>query len=259
MNLVTLISDYGTLHNGIALMKLGLFDKNKDLEIFEISNNIDRGDAFRAALELLEIVEYAPQNTIHCVAVENLNHHAKALVYFSIHKQHFIMPDNGIAYLLKILLGLDVLNVYSIPAVPGYPDALYALTFPFVINRILSGKILDIASPYKDFELRPSKPISEPYALIGMVLFNNHLGDAITNIHINDLMHFQNKNLEAIKFGYQKSHEVYEINSHKYEVKKGNVFCVINSSGFLTIGISFGDAKKLLGLDPAKKIQVIFS
>jgi len=258
MQLVTLISDFGTQHNGTALMKLGLLKKYKDLEIVEISHSIERGDSFRAAIELLEILQYAPTNTIHCVAIENINHNAKALTYYKINNQHFISPDNGVASLIKILLGIVDFPVFQLPNVPGYPDALFPLSFPFCVDKILKGTINEICQTYSDFNQRPSRPIKENNNIVGFVIFNNFSGDAITNIHFNDLIQYQNKELEYIKFGFQDSHFVSEINANKFEVEKGNVFCIISPSGFLTLGIGFGSAKDILGLIPGHNIEIKF-
>ena len=71
MQLVTIISDFGTKDYYAALLKAHILQLNSDIQIIDITHEIDTHDIRQAAYVLNATAKSFPEGTIHVVAVNN--------------------------------------------------------------------------------------------------------------------------------------------------------------------------------------------
>jgi S-adenosyl-L-methionine hydrolase (adenosine-forming) len=96
MQLVTLISDFGTKDYYSALLKASILSSNTDLNIVDVTHEIDTHDIRQAAYVLNATAKHFPPGTIHVVAVNNYYETNFEFILFEYKDHFFIGPNNGI-------------------------------------------------------------------------------------------------------------------------------------------------------------------
>lgn len=273
MKLVTLTTDMGSRDFYVALLKASLLSVHSDVQIVDISHQIQPFNSAEAAYQLSCCFREFPEGTIHVIAVDSepvvsfdtIEGSYPSVMLFE--KQYFIASDNGFfgAFLGEstpdAFYRLD--NVLSSPNFYEFPGKNILCK---AANELMSGvSIDDIASPYPSFN-RSFIPqaIIEENLIKGHIIHVDSYGNLITNILKSDFDRVGKGAQYTIYFRSEK-YFIDRISKSYNEVTPGEKLALFNSSGRLEIAMnraadrSGGGADSLLGLKVDDMIRVVFT
>ncbi|MBP7643594.1 MAG: SAM-dependent chlorinase/fluorinase [Saprospiraceae bacterium] len=253
--LVSMISDFGTVDFYLAKFKASIYKKCPSLEIIDVNHHIPLHDISLAAFQLKNIIDEFPEGSIHLVAVNNHYNIQSRYFCFEVGGQYFIGPDNGIFSL--IFPNLDSLVLYEILPLD---DQMMSASAAYVhaISCIYHGlPMSEFTKKSQDPLMKIAfKPVVTSTQLRATVIHIDHFGNVITNL--------SKKDFEEAKSGrrfklYYDPHDPLEYVSKSYaSVPVGDPLCTFNESNLLEIAINMGNAAQLLNLKLNETIQIDF-
>lgn len=245
MAIITFLSDFGTTDHYVAAVKAKILEVNSNLKIVDISHDIESCNLAQASFTLNAVYRDFPEATIHLVAVNSSTGPNDTFLGLKLDGHYFLGNDNGLWGLLSANEASQVVNINSIkPVTSSFParDILAG-----VAAKLASGSTLsDLGKPVKEYKRllgRISRATKKQ--IKGHVIHVDHYGNLITNILQEDFKVLSKGKTFSIKFGRETVHHIQ--NSYN-SVDSGDAVLLFNSLGLLEIGISHGDASKLLGL-----------
>ncbi len=245
MALITFLSDFGTKDHYVAAVKAKILSLNPNLKIIDISHDIESCNLAQASFTLNAVFRDFPEATIHIVAVNSSSGPDDTFLALKLEGHYFLGNDNGFWGLLSDNEATHVVDINSInPKISSFParDILAG-----VAAKLASGTTLhDLGKPvteYKRMLGRISRATKKQ--INGHVVHIDHYGNLITNIQLSDFEILSKGKAYTVKFGRETAQYIH--NSYN-GVDSGDAILLFNSLGFLEIGISHGNASKLLGL-----------
>ena len=100
MPIVTLTSDFGLDDYYVALIKGAMLCQNQNLNIVDITHNVNNYDIVQGAFVLKNAYSSFPKETIHILSVNNFYNKKYCFLAVRFDGHYFIGPDNGIFSLL---------------------------------------------------------------------------------------------------------------------------------------------------------------
>lgn len=254
MPLVTLTTDFGLRDPYVASFKGELWRQTAELQLLDISHNVNNFDIVQAAFIFKNAWPSFPAGTIHLLLVNDLPAARHDFLLIRQFDQFFICPDNGILHLI-----FDSLHgtVYRLEGDPKKGLSI-GQRLAIVINQ-LSRKMApeQIGKPAEETVRRLTlQPVITNQQIRGTIIYIDNYHNAISNIsrQLFDQVG-QGRNFE-ISF---KRHPALTRLSRDYEeVEIGEPLCLFNRAGFLKIAVNMGKAASLLGLHLEEMIQIDF-
>lgn len=261
---IGLLTDFGLMDNFVSLMKATIFSINPDVEIIDISHQIEPGNIRQASFILLTSVEYFPEGSIFVAVVDpgvGTNRHTLCA---SAGKHFFIAPDNGLL--------TYVFEKYKNHKIHIFTNEKYQLENP---SKTFHGR--DIFAPLSAY-IAKGIPIDElgeeiPYSkiihlpslmcyynsqgnLIGEVVHIDRFGNIITSLSSEMLcINMHNILKQDLKWLFEIGNtKIKNISLTYSDVKEGDFIAYIGSSGFIEIGIRNGNAAKEIAAYPGQVI-----
>ena len=254
MSIITLTTDYGLKDHFVGALKGKLLSEYPEATIIDISHNIDAFNIAEAAYIIGAAYSSFPKGTVHLIGVD---------IELNVENgQYFICADNGILSMLiqKIVpQKLVAINIHD--RLPS--DATDLDVFVKVACHLAKGGLPNVIGK----EIKTIKEVTELQAVVqdnqikGYVIYNDHFGNAVTNISKkmfletaksrNYEIKFKNKTIKTILPRYS------DIGIYKKQPLKdseGESLAIFNEAGFLEIAIfrsnpnTVGSATSLLGL-----------
>lgn len=252
---VTLLTDFGLNDHFVAAMKGVMLGINPDLRFTDISHLIPPQDVFGAAFTLSQACFYFPPGTIHLAVVDPGVGTERKPIAVSVGGHFFVAPDNGL--LTYVLESQEDCSAYEITA-EDYCRKPLSGTFhgrdifaPVAawISRGVPLKKLGPALPNPvRFKIPPIKKVQDNQ-IEGCVLAVDHFGNLITNLRLEDVP-------SSVKIQAGRK-EITVFRKTYGEGKKGEIFIVPGSTGYLEIVVREGSAASLLNLKSGDSITVI--
>ena len=256
--IVTLTTDLGLKDYYVGSLKGALLSQFPELQIVDISNEVKAFDILQAAIILKHCYRDFPDGTVHLVGVnpdstEDMRHLAVL-----IHKQYFLIPDNGIISLIFDSKPDEVveLNLRRREEMITFPAKDIYVTAACHLAR--GGSLQVIGKNLREWkEGAMFRAISEEKLIRGMVIYIDHYGNVLTNIDQN-LFRKANK-YGAISIQLRRAeYEISAISKAYSDVPPGEKLALFNTLGLLEISINQGNASKLLGLRQSDTIRIEF-
>lgn len=256
MQIITLTTDFGTTDYYSGAMKGAILNRAPQVNLVDISHQIEPYNIVQAALVLKNIYPEFPASTIHLVGV-NCEYATAARFLVARRDGHFfLLPDNG---LLALIFGEMLENeVVALPA-PAEPEH-------FMVKKIFAGAVAKLAAgePFESLgeaagelvQRIQIQPVITKDRMRGTVLHIDNFGNAVVNI--------RRESFEKVADGrgfslFFKRHDPITVLSKNYSaVEVGEPLCLFNSAGLLEISIYMGRAGELLGLKPEDVVEVYF-
>lgn len=254
MQLVTLISDFGTKDYYSALLKGSILSSNKNLQIVDVTHEIDTHDIRQAAYVLNATSRHFPAGTIHVVAVNNYYDHNFEYIIFEYKEHFYIGPNNGVFSLAfdsvdedeiyKIVLDEDDNDLFDLVAhavsLISRDMAITEVGVP--LNRYV--KKLDVQPVVTNNEIRAT--------IVHIDKFEN----VILNVHREFFEHTRRGRRFELFFKYYNP--ITEVSELYCDVPIGEAVCLFNSANYLEIAINMGKAASQLDLAKDETIQIKF-
>jgi len=254
MALVTFLSDFGDKDYYVPAVKAKMLAVNPQLNIIDISHNIDTFDIAHAAFVLRSTFRDFPKGTVHLVSLNTTGSITHGYIGVKLEEHIFIGPNNGI---------LSLLADHEPGILVQFADIhLKDSTFPTkdilapIAAKVASGAAIhDFGGPLKSFrKLMSRQPKATREHITGHVLRVDRYGNLITNIN-KAVFDKLNPGKFTIEFGREsvgKLHNGYD------QVEPGDCFAFFNSLDLLEIGINHGHGGDLLGLKYDSVVYVTF-
>ncbi|GBD35628.1 Adenosyl-chloride synthase [bacterium HR36] len=186
--IVTLTTDFGEGSAYAAALKGSVLRICPEALLVDLSHAIPPQDVLHAAFFLNEAVPWFPPQTIHVVVVDPGVGTARRLIYVEWQQQRIVAPDNGVCSLLWRKHPPETVRAIQNPQ---YFHTLVSSTFHGRdILAPVAGHLANGLSPEALGEV-VTDPVRLPFPLprreddriIGEVVFVDHFGNLLTNIH----------------------------------------------------------------------------
>lgn len=247
MNIITLISDFGTSSHYVAGVKGALYAKLEEVNVIDISHDILPWNLEQAIFMLNAVRNNFVGNVFHLIGVNNnATHHIAARVG----NHWFLAADNGI---LPEVLKSDNAEYFSLGQFshPSFMESFY----PEMVKKIIDNKVPGIETP----EIVPEKrlfksPQQQGNRLKAFYVYFDRYGNAIVNLHKDEFYAFVGK--DRYKIIVNQSDAIERISASYYQAVQGELIAVFNASGYLEISFTFGNAKQLFGFDKTQHLFI---
>lgn len=258
--LITFISDFGTRDGYVGAVKGVIKSFNPDIEILDITHDIEPFNINMAAFSILNYYSQYPDDTIHLAVVDPGVGGRRKVIILKTEKYYFVGPDNG---LFQFILQKENYKAFQVETALIY-DSQQGLTFhardifaPVSAKLALGekpenlGKKIDKLHSIKDrnFRLLPDLLISE----LGSIA-QDHFGNIIFDYTKQDFNAQMNHTIKSISFKNFESNQIYDYYS---QVDAGKPLFLWNSLGFLELAVNQGSAIQTFNFEASTDKAVI--
>jgi len=254
MQIVTIISDFGTKDHYAALLKGAILSHNSDVQIIDITHDVDTHDIRQASYYLNAVCKKFPKGTIHLVAVNNYYDTEYEIIVFEYKDMYYIGPNNGVFSLSFDSVDED--QVYKI-TLDEDDNNMFDLIAHGVSLMSQDMSITEVGPPLNRFEKKLDvQPVTSADEIRATIIHIDKFENVIINVHREFFEHFRKgRNFEIFFKFYDPITKI----SHNYsEAAVGEVVCLFNSANYLEIAINMGMAASQLHLMKDETIQIKF-
>tara|TARA_R110002050_G_scaffold204327_2_gene339730 strand:+ start:37277 stop:38053 length:777 start_codon:yes stop_codon:yes gene_type:complete len=257
MSIITITSDYGNSDPYLAVMKGRLMSQLENINIVDISNEIDKFNIAEAAYILKNSFSHFPKNTVHLVMVGVNNSDSDYLIVKHA-EQFFVGLDNGLFSLVFENLPILAyqLSLSVPPELASFPEK--SILVQAAAHLCRGGVPEVISEPIQGLAPMMSyAPVLQGDTIRATVQYIDSYGNLITNLP-KDLFykHVMGRKVD-IRFRIPHA-RVTKINKRYSDVDPGDIVAFFNTGGFLEIAINSGKASSLLGVRINETISLNF-
>lgn len=262
MPLITLLSDIGTKDHYVATVKGYLYSQLPDAQIVDVTHDIPAHSINEAAFVLRQTFTHFPPGTIHLISVLASFDFLSNYIAVKVNDQYFIGTDNGIfsmAFEGYTIQGIvDLSNVVN----PTQFDATLQLRDVFAkaaVALCTGTPMRELGLAKNDLNMRLGFAAGLTGNVItGNVIYNDHFGNAITNISKEMFLSYAQGKKFVIEMR-KRNYNISKIHTAYNSVAPGDIIGLFNSSGLLEIAINQGSVKELLNLNSGDVIKIMLS
>jgi S-adenosyl-L-methionine hydrolase (adenosine-forming) len=253
--IITLLTDLGLKDSYLPQVKGEILRELPDANIVDISHEVQPFNIGQAAFILGACYSSFPPGTIHLTGIDADQQLDQKFVAVRTNDYVFLGYDNGLVSL--VFREEDIKETVHLNF--QREDLVFPLKnvlVPAAVS-IAKGQPLSTIGTPGNYRMKANlRPVMEESIIRAMVVYNDRLGNAITNLHRDDLLRYgENRKLTV----YISKSEVFsEIHTHYTEVPEGEKLCLFNTQGYLEIAINKSTAAGLLGLKPGHTVLIEF-
>lgn len=261
---IALMTDFGLRDSFVASMKGVILSICPDVNIVDLSHEVDSFDVMHGALLLSSSAKFFPDGTIFVGVVDPGVGTERRGIVVETRRHVAVGPDNGLFSLL--IENEGIVGVYEIrdkSLLIDLPfETFHGLTvFAPVAAHIANGTPPSSVGPKIDDYVKMSLPRPQVCGskISSIVLHIDRFGNIITGIPMETLRRMNMKQGAKLKLrAKNKTVEATLEKSYGY-VPAGSFVFVIDSYGFLELAVNQGDAAKSLGLKRGDPIEIALS
>lgn len=254
--IITLTTDFSAGDGFVGMMKGVIKRINPAAEIIDIAHNVPHHNIDAGAFILHNSYRYFPAGTIHVAVVDPGVGGKRRPLAAKLRNHIFIAPDNA---LLKYIFQLNKdIIVYELKNQDFFLEEVSS-TFhgrdifaPTAAHLSMGKDIAEVGPVISDFVRgRIKTPVVLKKYIKGTILYVDHFGNLITNVHKSQLA---TENI-CISFG---NHEICGLKYSYEDVRKSNPVALVNSAGYIEIAVNQNRADRLLNLKPDDRIIITY-
>ena len=252
MPIITLTTDYGLRDPYAGQLKGSLLCACPTATLVDITHSILPFDLIEAAYFLTHTCAHYPVGTIHVCTVNPTTDVTTPFVCFRKNGHVYILPDNGLAYLLWERPDVTFVRLAAAPG-ESSKDTLAAairlLALGYDVPHL--GDVVDDAVR----SMRP-EPVTTPDYIRGSIVHIDRYHNAVLNVH--------RSHVERVSAGrpvhtrFSNSDPIVGIVQHYHEAPEGELLARYNSRGYVELAINMGRAAQLFGLQRDQLVQLEF-
>lgn len=256
--IITLTTDFGTKDGYVGAVKGVIKRINPQVEILDITHQVDPFDVLGAAFVLSNFYRYFPQGSIHLVVIDPGVGGQRQPLLIRSQSFYFVGPDNGIfsfIYQNEELIQIRILsNKKYFLAEPSSTFHARDIFAPVAAYISLGVDLKEFGKSAKEcMKLMFPEPESLKRSLSGEIIHIDNFGNLITNIQAQLL---QNKKVTMILVSKRK---IKRIVQSYFDIPPGEVGALVGSSGFLEIASNQKSAQNILKSRTGTKVKVGFA
>ena len=261
ISVVTLLTDFGERDYFVASMKGVILNINPQARIVDLSHQVRPQQVDEAAYLLKSCYRYFPEGTVHVVVVDPGVGSARRPLLVTSSRYYFVAPDNGVLTdVLQEEVSVEVREIenkqYRLDAEGATFDGrdLFAPAAAWLTRGQPPGSYGRLIRDY--VRLSSQEPAWEGQALVGRIIYVDHLGNLISNVTPLHLKEVQGK-LRRSRVTIRVGGTVIEgLTSHYAEGSPDAPQALINSNGQLEVFVKEGSAAEWLKLGRGERIEV---
>lgn len=251
MPIITLTTDFGASHY-VGAVKGVIYSLCSKTQVVDITHKIQKFNIRQAAYVLHASAPYFPRGTIHLVVVDPGVGTERRGIVLKTRDHYYVGPDNGVFSFAEFEKAWEILLPSKSATFHGRD------VFAPAAARLACGE----APENLGREIREIRRIKFSEAALkqdkisGEVIFADDFGSLITNIPRETI------NKAKIKPGAELSlklknrkHRIRFVETYGF-AKKGELICLIGSSGFVEIAVNQGSAAKKLKAQGGEKVEI---
>lgn len=250
--LITLTTDFGNQDHFVGAMKGTILRIHPEINIVDICHHIPPQNILKAQNVILDATPYFPPQTIHVVVVDPTVGSSRRILYLETKsQQRYLLPDNGLASILKeeITLIREVKQDNPRSSTFHGRDIFAPAAANLAIgNADCLAETLAI-SEIADLPITEAIYVEE--GIFGEVIDIDHFGNLITNI---SKEMFIARNIQYISLNNQTIQDFYEYYSR---APQNQPFYLFNSSNLLEISLNQGSASKFLEVKVGDEVKCL--
>jgi len=255
--IITLTTDFGTKDGYVGAVKGVIKKINPEVEVVDITHQIEPFDVLGAAFALNNFYRYFPKETIHMVVVDPRVRSSRQPLLIKSEDFSFVGPDNG---MFSFVYRNERITEIIVLSNKKYFLAELSSTFhardvfaPVAAYLSLGVDIKKFGSTAKEcFKLIIPEPKSSKKGLSGEIIHIDDFGNLVTNIVAEFL---QDKKIVRIVVGKK---QIKRIARSYFDIPEKGVGALVGSSGFLEIAINQGNADKALKGKIGTSVRITF-
>jgi S-adenosylmethionine hydrolase len=259
---VTLTTDFGSKDPFVGIMKGVILNINPFVTIVDITHDIRPQNIREGAFAIEAGFAYFPRRTIHVVVIDPGVGSARRPLLVAADHHYFIGPDNGVfSRIYRISESLTVIHItaehYFLPQRSStfHGKDIFAPAAAWLSKGIHIDKFGDAITDYVTIPL-VEPVVSAQNTIEGEVVYIDHFGNVITNIHSRQIDEMINtKPGRTLKIILQ-GREVPLKNSYS-EAEDSGLYALINSFNYLEVFVNRGNAASEFGIQVGEKVGVI--
>ena len=237
MAIITLTTDLGIRDNYVASLKASILTQNEDVNIIDISHNIECFNINQATHVLKTCFKNFPKNTVHIITVDDeLNSKNEHLLAFY-NQQYFLCADNGfLTFASREILSIAACHLSR----GGTPE-------------IIGKEINDY-----NFDSTSIKPVIDKNSIRCIVIYIDNYGNVVTNIQ-KQLFQTTVGDKKFKIFHGSDTDSINKISQVYNDVSIAEKLAIFDMNDYLQIAINKGNASSLLGLKVFDIIRIEIS
>ncbi len=259
--MIALLTDFGLSDFFVASLKGVILSINPSAAIVDISHDVPPFDIRAGGFLLSSCHRFFPGGTIFLAVVDPGVGSSRKIILVETGKYFFVSPDNGL--LTQALENETIKGIREIRNEKFFLT-LERTTFEGRDRMAPAAAWLSLGAPLEDFgpELDDYKRLSWPKPFFGLseasgtVVFRDRFGNLITNLPGVRVETFREGHLprKAVLMAGKK--EVLHFRKTYAEARKGEIFAITGSTGFLEIAFREGAASEETGLRPGDEVRI---
>lgn len=264
MAVISLTSDYGLKDHYVAAVKGLIYGGLDNIYIVDISHSVETFNIYEAAFLVGSAYQSFPKGSIHLVLVHEDFAPNGPFIAMQLDGQFFLAANNGVLSLIASRKKPEKVIEIDLRNQPERINPRNVLTQ--AASHLARGGTIDLlGNTATDFKIaiKPEPILRENKHLIGAVLYIDKVGNLHTNISETDIERI--KAGRSVRINLPRGKRLNKIYQHYSQCSAhGNLFALINGSGYLEIAIlnmandTFGGASRLLGSRIGDQIHVEF-
>lgn len=246
MSIITFMSDFGLRDHYVAAVKAKILSLSSDIQIVDISHEIEDFNISHAAFVLSAVFRDFPQGTVHIVAVSAQETFTEKFIAVELEGHFFVGTDNGIFSLISDVVPTKIIFLNEQNAKSNTFSAK-TLMAPIAVELAKGVEILTLGTEIPLLNKKFNRQIKVTRNTIGgNVIHIDHFGNLITNISKEAFEPLRDKREFTVTFRRQN---INTIHSNYTSVDEAECAIFFNSLDFLEIAINKGNASQLLGME----------
>lgn len=258
MPIVTLTTDWGNRDYYLASFKGMLASHCPDVNVIDITNNVDHFDILQASFILKNCYEKFPKGTIHFIGVRGNETKQKSNGYLVVEANghFFIGYDNGVFSLTLEDAEKKVFHPDINPASPAYEITEEIVQ---IIAKLVKGHSPETFCSRADEHITVinSSPSFDQDTIRGSVIYIDSFQNIISNI---PKKLFQEQAVSRSFSIVVRNHECKfrKVYTHYSDAETGEPVCLFNEKGLLELALNGANAAGLLGVKVLDNIRIEF-
>jgi S-adenosylmethionine hydrolase len=263
--IITLTTDYGGKDAFVASMKGVILNVNPQVQIVDLSNDINPQDIWEAAYTLRSAYSYFPKGTVHLAVVDPGVGSGRRPIIAVTESYYFVGPDNGLFTLIyqeaeRIRVHHITSTHYYLPN-PGptfHGRDIFAPVAGWLAKGIPSGNFGDEITDYVKMNI--PVPKSSPNSIDGHIVHIDRFGNIITNITYQEVKSLFPEGLDTAAFTVGFSGKTIKgLKKFYAEAAPGEPGVIFNGSGALEIFMYKQNARTALSVKRGDAVRLMIS
>lgn len=257
MAIITLTTDLGYKDFYQAALKGSILNTLPNVNIIDITHEIEAFNISRAAFILKNCFYYFPKGTVHLIGIDTVYSESNKYLALKYRDHFFVGSDNGIFSLIFEEAPQEIVEI-------NIMQDLKFLHFPLADIFVKAACHLASGKPLKEIGINTDEieermnlhPVIEKNQIKGSVIFVDSYENVVTNVTKEIFTKVQNGRNFTLYF--KRNESINQLSWHYNEVPEGEKLCLFGISNHLEIAINKANASGLLGLHNGDIIRIEF-